>query len=65
MNHIYKDYHYLLFMKMHKHKHKHMAKSCCGEAHETKFYDDKKQYNFGIYKMDPSVNVMTKTKTSF
>ena len=52
-------------MKTYKHKHKHMGKSCCGEAHETQFYDGKKQYNFGIYKMDPSVDVMTKTKTSF
>jgi hypothetical protein len=50
-------------MKTHKNKSK--AKSCCGEAHETKFYNAKKDYNFGIYKMDPSVDVLTKTKTNF
>jgi len=52
-------------MKYTHKEHKHKGKSCCGEAHETKFYNPKKDYNFGIYKMDPSVNVMTKTKTDF
>jgi hypothetical protein len=31
---------------------------------ETQFLVQK-DYNFGIYKMDPSVNVLTKTKTDF
>jgi len=31
---------------------------------ETEFLT-KKEVDFGIYKMDPSVNVLTKTKTNF
>jgi len=63
---------------MHKGKHKGKCKFCgkmhSGKCpldkyqkhkyHEGKFYSTK-EYNFGIYKMDPSVDVMTKTKTSF
>lgn len=53
-------------MKKHKTfgKGKCSAHVCGKAAKETKFVVDKK-YNFDVYKMDPSVNVLTKTKVDF
>ena len=44
-------------------------RKCNKNKHKGKYgkseYLVKKDYDFGIYKMDPSVNVLTKTKTNF
>lgn len=55
---------------MEKYLHEHMGKKCkhkhkIGKVGETQFMDVNKEYDFDVYKMDPSVNVMTKTKTNF
>ena len=52
-------------MKYIKDPHKHKVKNCCGDMKEVKFYDANKKYDFDVKKMDPSVDVMTKTKVDF